>query len=167
MHPPSPSRGRINPVALLTIGLLLFAIIASVGTAVLAFSRGDPPLPDQYHWEGDNLDHDFEGSQRATALGLEARLELQPMAGVCHLSLRLKTALPFALDVNLVHGSRPELDRQMRFLRTADPSSYVAPCPAVAPGQWHIELKDPDGGWSFRQEWSGTSPVVMMAAIEH
>ncbi len=165
MHTPSQSRGRINAVAVLTIGLPLFAIVASVGTAVIAISSGDPPLPDQYHWEGDKLDHDFAGAQRAAALGLQARLELQPAAGECHLSLQLKTDLPAALDVTVVHGSRPEFDRQIRFLRAGDSSSYAAPCPTVPRGQWHVELKDPAGGWSFRQEWSGTTPTLSMSAI--
>jgi len=160
----SQSRGRVNAVALLVVGLPLFAIFASVGTAVIAVTRGDPPLPDQYHWEGDTLDHDFASSRRATELGLQARLELQPVDGVCHLSLHLKAALPTAVDVNLVHGSRAGLDRQIRFLQTASPSSYLAPCPAMPTGQWHIELKDPKGAWSFRQEWSGKTPFVTMSA---
>jgi uncharacterized protein len=159
------TRGGINAVVLLTIGLPLFAIVASVGTAVVAVTSGDPPLPDQYHWEGDKLDHDFQGSQRAAALGLQARLELQPVAGRCHLSLGLKADLPPALDVSLVHGSRPELDRQLRFLRSGNSSTYVAPCPTIPPGQWHIELQDPNGGWTFRQEWSGTTSAIAMSAI--
>src|SRR3954464_13379910 len=87
--PPSSQRGRFNAVVMLIIGLPAFAIAASVGTAIVAATRGDPPMPDEYHWEGDKLDHDFAGSRKAEELGVEASLRLEPEQGRCHAVLRM------------------------------------------------------------------------------
>src|SRR5947208_2738049 len=83
------SRAKINPTVFLAIALPLVAVAASVGTAVVAVSRGDAPLPDQYHWEGVKLDHDFAQSQRASELQFKANINLQPQKGTCYLALSL------------------------------------------------------------------------------
>src|ERR1700744_5390035 len=116
---------KINPALILTITLPLFAVVASVGTAVVAFSRGDPPLPGQYHWEGDKLDQDFTQSRRATQLHLEARVDLRPVNGVCHLTLALDGPRPSEVDLTLIHGAYPGLDRDLRFALTANKGQYV------------------------------------------
>ncbi len=144
---------NFNPALCLTIGLPLFAVVASVGTAIVAVSRGDAPLPDQYHWEGDKLDHDFAQSQRAEELHLSATIELQPtsVAGVCHMTLALDGgSLPPVIDLALIHAARATLDRSIRFSRVANTSSYSAPCTALTDGKWHVELSDAQRSWSFR-----------------
>ncbi len=153
-----------NGAVILIIALPALAILASVGTAVIAMTRGDPPLPGQYHWEGLRLDHDFAEAHRAAALGLEAALDLTPAQGSCHLSLRLDSALPAAVLLDAVHASRPELDRQMRFIRNAGTNNYTAACAALPPGAWHLELKSTAGDWSYRQDWSGTGGRVQLSS---
>src|SRR5262249_47321557 len=110
---------RFNPALYLVVGLPLFAVVASVGTAVVAVTRGDAPFPDQYHWEGDKLDHDFAQSQRAAELHLKATIELQPTGpGVCHLTLALDgNRLPPVVDLALIHAARSKLDHTIRFSR--------------------------------------------------
>jgi hypothetical protein len=151
---------KINPAAVLMLALPLFAVVASVGTAFVALSQGDPPLPGQYHWEGDKLDHDFAQSQRAAELHLNATLDLRPdRTGVCHLTLRLDgKSTPASLNLSLIHVSNPALDRSIRFVRTSDPSSYSAPCAPLAAARWHIELSNPERTWSFRSATSGQQP---------
>ena len=143
------SQTKINPAVALIIALPLFAIVASVGTAVVAFTRGDPPLPDQFHWEGDKLDHDFAQSRRAADLHINATLDLRADKGICRLTLTLDGNRPPAfLDLALIHVSNPSLDRNIRFLRTA--AGYSAPCAPLPAARWHLELSDPEGSWSFR-----------------
>ncbi len=153
-----------NGAVVLIIALPAFAILASIGTAVIAMTRGDPPLPGQYHWEGDRLDHDFADAHRAAALGLQATLDLTPTQGTCHLSMHLRTALPGAVLLDAVHASRPELDRRMRFDRAGDSDTYTAPCTALPGGNWHLELKSTAGDWSYRQDWSGNGGPVQLSA---
>jgi uncharacterized protein len=153
-----------NGAVVLIIALPAFAVLASVGTAMIAMTRGDPPLPGQYHWEGDRLDHDFAYAHRAAALGLEATLDLTPAQGTCHLSLRLRSDLPGAVLLDAVHASRPELDRQMRFTRNGLSNTYTAPCSAPPPGNWHLELRSTEGDWSYREDWSGHRGPVQLTA---
>ncbi len=155
---------RINPALLLIIALPLSAVLASVGTAVLAFSRGDPPLPDQYHWEGVKLDHDFAQSKRAAELKVNATLTLQPAQGICHLTLRLNGTPPPGVDVALIHVSKPALDRHIRFLPTAVASVYSAPCAPLPPARWHIELSDLGNSWSFRVLMAGDLKTVALSS---
>jgi hypothetical protein len=159
------STARINPTVVLTIVLPLFAVIASVGTAVVAFTRGDPPLPDQYHWEGDRLDHDFAQSRRASDLHVNASLDLQARDGVCHLTLRLDGANPpSAVDLALIHVSNPALDRNIKFVRTSDASLYSAPCTPLPPARWHIDLSDAARSWSFRTAMTGESRTIILSS---
>ncbi len=146
---------KINATVFLTIALPLFAIVASVGTAIIALSSGDPPLPGEYHWEGVRLDRDFDESRRAMQLNVNAVLNLRPVAGMCHLTLSIDGAAPAAVDVALIHVSRPSLDRHMRFMRTADDSLYSAPCAALPSTGWHVELSDLANTWRFRTDAAG------------
>jgi hypothetical protein len=155
---------RINPAVVLIIVLPLSAVAASVGTAMLAVFRGDPPLPDQYHWEGDKLDHDFAQSMRAAALNVNATVDLQPRTGVCHLTLRLDGNPPSAVDVALIHVSRPALDRHVRFLPTGVGSLYSAQCAPLPPGRWRVELRDPGNSWSFRGAMTGELKTITLSS---
>src|SRR5262245_4795748 len=117
-----------NAAVILAIALPAFAVLASVGTAWIATTSGDPPLPGQYHWEGDRLDHDFADAHRAAALGLAATLDLQPVQGTCHLTLQLASNMPTEVTLDVISVSRPGLDRQMRFVRAGRSSNYTAGC---------------------------------------
>ena len=160
-----------NPALYLIVGLPLFAVVASVGTAVVAVSRGDVPFPDQYHWEGDKLDHDFAQSQRAADLHLKATIELQPEraatgSAVCHLTLALDgNNLPPVVDLALIHAARSNLDRTIRFSRVSNTSSYVAPCAPLPDGRWHVELSDPQHTWSFRAAMAGHANTITLSSI--
>lgn len=151
---------KFNAAVALIIGLPLFAVLASVGTAVVAVTRGDPVLPDEYHWEGQTLDRDFALSERAVQLKMAALLHLQPVEGVCQVSLRLEGPLPAAIEVRLTHVSHPELDRRIRFTRSNQTSIYSAPCASLPSALWHVELSDVGRSWSFRDEAVGSLQTV-------
>jgi hypothetical protein len=146
-------RKSINPGLLVTIGLPLFAIFASVGTAVVAFTRGDPTLPDEYHWEGLSLDRDFADARRAQDLNVRAMLQVSTSTGMCRVALTLEASSPSVLTLNLVHATHPNLDRQVRLPRNGD--AYEGHCGEVPSGHWHLELSDLSGSWSVRKDVSG------------
>jgi hypothetical protein len=104
----------LNSGLLVMVGLPLFAILASVGVAVVAFTRGDPTLPDEYHWEGLSLDRDFADARRAADLNVRATVQVWPGSGICRVTIQLNAASPSGLTLNLVHATHPDLDRQIR-----------------------------------------------------
>jgi len=148
------TRKPINSGLLVTIGLPLFAIFASGSVAVVAFTRGDPTLPDEYHWEGMSLERDFADAHRAYDLNVRATLRIAQSTGTCRVALQLGGELPSVLTLNLVHATHPDLDRQMRLTRTS--SAYEGHCGDVPAGHWHLELSDVTGSWSVRKDVIGT-----------
>ena len=164
MNACKPVHRSPNVAVILIIALPAFAVLASVGTAWIAATQGDPPLPGQYHWEGDRLDHDFADARRAAALGLVASLDLQPTQGTCHVTLQLASNLPAELDLDVIHAGRAELDRQIRFTRDGDSGNYTAACTPLPPGSWHLELKSAAGEWSYRQDWAGGAGRITLAS---
>jgi len=151
-----------NSGLLVTIALPLFAIGASLSAAVVAFTRGDPTLPDEYHWEGMSLDRDFADARRAADLDVRATVRVLSSERACRVTLQLSGARPQALRLSLIHGARPDLDRQVRL----DPvgSAYEGACADIPSGQWHLELSDAAGTWSIRQDVSGALDGVSIDA---
>jgi hypothetical protein len=147
------TRKPINTGLLVTIGLPLFAICASVGVAVIAFTRGDPTLPDEYHWEGMSLDRDFADAHRASELKVHATLHMLSSTGMCQVALNMDSVPPEALTLDLVHATHPDLDRHVRLSRVN--STYEGYCGALPPGHWHLGLADTGGNWSVRGDVSG------------
>ena len=147
------SRKPINSGLIVTIGLPLFAILASVGVAVIAFTRGDPTLPDVYHWEGMSLDRDFADAQHASELHVQARLSLMSSTGMCQVALQLGAMPPAALTLNLIHATHPDLDRHVQLSHVN--SAYEGYCGTLPSGHWHLELSDTGGKWSVRRDVFG------------
>jgi hypothetical protein len=157
------ARKSINGGLLLTIGLPVCAIVFSVGATVVAFTRGDSTLPDEYHWEGMQLDRDFAQAQRATDLGVRATL--QYAGGVCRLTLQLDAPPPETLQLNLVHATRPDFDRQVRMLRVG--RLYEGQCGPAIDGHWHVELADSRREWVVREDVSGALNGMRLSAGPH
>jgi hypothetical protein len=153
---------RINGGVVLMIGLPLFAIAASVGTSVIAFTRGDSTLPDEYHWEGMQLDRDFADARHAFDLNVRATLQMLSAAGACRISLQIDGAPPQLLQLSLIHGTRPDLDRQVQLSKNA--AVYEGQCGPLPPAHWHLALSDENGTWSVRQEVSGALDGTIITA---
>ena len=147
------TRKPINSGLLVAIGLPLLAILASVGVAVIAFTRGDPTLPDEYHWEGMSLDRDFADAHRASELQVRATLRMLASTGMCQVVLDLGSVPPATLTLNLIHATHPDLDRHVRLSRVN--STYEGYCGALPPGHWHLELSNTGGSWSVRGDVAG------------
>ncbi len=162
------SSRKLNPALWVTIGLPLFAIIASVGTAVIAVTRGDAPLPGQYHWEGDKLDQDFAQSRHADELHLAASVDLRPRQGSCDLTLSLQAVnLPSLVILKLIHGADSRQDRILQFHRAGSSNSYHAECVPLPGERWYVELTDADNSWSFRGTLTGQARVLEVSSGSH
>src|SRR5262245_39251460 len=104
-----------NPVFFLAWGLPLVAVAASVFSLVLSLRSPDTQLPEQYHWEGFQLDRDFSRAARAAELKVHGRISGLGASGTCELRLYMEGAAPDVLTLMLAHGTRAELDRRLEF----------------------------------------------------
>jgi hypothetical protein len=144
------------------IALPVFAIAASLVMTVAAYLRGDPELPQEYHWEGAPLDQDFAAAHRAREIDVRASLQFLPAAGKCHVVLKLATAPPPVLTVALIHSSRPELDQHLRL--SGHDGIYEGPCRALPASGWRIDISDERASWRVRGETRGSLAQVSLSA---
>lgn len=127
-------------------------VLAGVITTWLAVASFDGLVADDYYKQGLAINQVLARKQRAQALGLAGRLELNRDTGA--LSVRLDAAdavaLPRSLTLKLAHATRPGLDQSLELLR--GPAAYSGRAAALAPGRWHAVVEDHDGQWRIRGE---------------
>lgn len=153
---------KANPVFWLMWLLPGAAVCASFATLAIAMHGADTKLPASYHWEGENLDRDFQRAQHAAELGLAGTLELDAAARECVLRLRSGEASP-TLRLLLTHSQNVDLDRMVMLKRSAT-GEFRAPCEALPEGRWRIALDDDSAGWSIRARIDGALARVDLRA---
>jgi hypothetical protein len=161
-----------NPVFVLTWGLPAIAVIASVLTLAIALRGSDGQLPEQYHWEGLQLDRDFSRAARAAELKVQASFTGLDRSGPCEMRLRLDGVAPDVLVLTLAHGTRAELDRRVTFNRVpAQPGwsdgsvLYRGVCSHVPEGHWRVELVDAVNGWAIRKSVRTSLGALTLNAV--
>jgi len=156
-----------NPALLMTCLLPLTAVIASFLTLAIALIRPEGELPEQYHWEGFQLDRDFSRAARASELAVKARLSGFDGSGSCQLELEMDGELPSALTLTMAHATRPALDQKVLLRREERPVTsrvYVGRCHGAAPGSWRLELTDESNGWALRRSVRGSLGRITLVA---
>jgi len=159
-----------NPVLLLAWGIPLTAVVASFLTLGIVLTHPDGELPEQYHWEGFQLDRDFSRGERATQMGVRANLTGFGRDGKCNLELRMSRATPETLSLSLVHATQPALDQRVTLRRVqgdgdvGTPALYSGECRAVSDGHWRLELSDAMNGWAVRESVRSAPYAVTLDA---
>jgi hypothetical protein len=160
-----------NPVLILTWGLPLLAVVASFLTLGIVLTHPDGELPEQYHWEGFQLDRDFARGKRAADLHVDARLAGLEKGGLCELALDMDGTAAATLVLRVTHGTRPALDQQLTFHRVQLESQggrtsavYASDCRAAPSGHWRLELSDAANGWALRSSVHGSLGAITLAA---
>jgi hypothetical protein len=139
-----------NPVLMLAIGLPALAVLGSFASLAVTLGNPDTELPEQYHWEGFQLDRDFSRSERATTLGVRATLNDVARTGDCSINLQIAGKPPEQLSLTLAHATVATLDRHIDFRRDPASGRYVGRCTEIAAGHWRLELTDTARSWSVR-----------------
>lgn len=152
-----------NPVLMLVIGLPAAAVIGSFASLAVTLAHQDTELPEQYHWEGFQLDRDFSRSERAASLRVQATLRNVAASGRCEIDLVLGEAPPEQLRLTLAHATRAGFDQRIDFQR-AGGQTYVGQCHAIPDGHWRIELTDGAQTWSVRDTTRAISQPVHIDA---
>lgn len=153
---------RINVALWLVVGLLVVGIVGSLFASALAFSHADPTFPEKYHWEGAALDRDFAEATRARELQIRAQLQVLADSQQCRLALATQGAQPADLTLSFVHGTRSDLDRQLRLPRHGE--VYETHCAPFPDAHWHLELTDGARTWIVRRELTGEVRQVELSA---
>lgn len=154
---------RWNPVFWLMFVLPGLAVIGGIVTVAIAFGHADRTLPAAYHWEGANLDADFERARRAAAQGLAATLQIRADESRCVIRMVDTPASPASLRLLLTHSDDAGLDRQLRLPRVR-PGEYETACRAIPDGKWRISLDDEAGTWTIRSQVDGALAHVELRA---
>jgi hypothetical protein len=154
-----------NPVLLLAIGLPALAVLGSFASLAVSLDHRDTELPEQYHWEGFQLDRDFSRSQQATSLGVRATLNGVARTGECSIDLQIAGTAPEQLSLTLAHATMASLDRRIELRREPDTDRYVGRCTALAAdGHWRLELMDAARSWSVRDSVRGLPDQLLIDA---
>jgi hypothetical protein len=161
-----------NPVLALAWGLPAVAVVASVLSLVAAIRSPESELPEQYHWEGFQLDRDFSQAARATELKVHATLSGFGAGHRCELALRTAGAAPGSLELLVAHATRPALDQRVTFTREAGAAHagdglarYAGSCEPAADSHWRLELIDKEHGWAMRQTVRGPLDGAALDAV--
>jgi hypothetical protein len=161
-----------NPVLALAWGLPAVAVVASVLSLLVAIRTPENELPEQYHWEGFQLDRDFSQAARATELKVHATLAGFGAGHRCELVLRMAGPAPGSLELFVAHSTQPHLDQRVTFAREAggtrqgDPVVLYAGLCAPAPdSHWRLELIDAKNGWAVRQTVRGPLDGAVLDAV--
>jgi hypothetical protein len=161
-----------NPVLTLAWGLPAVAVVASVMSLLVAIRTPENELPEQYHWEGFQLDRDFSQAAKATALKVHATLSGFDAGGRCELALRVDGATPDALELLVAHATQPKLDQRVTFTRLAGGARadtalerYSGACEPAPDSHWRVELVDAKNGWAVRQTVRGPLAGAALDAV--
>lgn len=161
-----------NPVLMLAWGLPAVAVVASVLSLIAALRTPESELPEQYHWEGFQLDRDFSQAARATELKVHATLTGFGACRRCELALKVAGAAPDKLELLIAHATRPALDQRVMFARNASGANpgaaverYVGACEPAPDAHWRVELVDKANGWAMRQTIHGPLDGAALDAI--
>jgi hypothetical protein len=162
-----------NPVLALAWGLPAVAVAASVLSLLMALRTPESELPEQYHWEGFQLDRDFSQAARATQLKVRASLVGFDASGRCELELSMTGSVPKSLELLVAHATQPRLAQRVKLMRVADSARgvdsssarYSGSCAAAPDSHWRLELVDARGGWAVRQALHGPLDGATLDAV--
>jgi len=160
-RPRSDRPWRANPVFWLMWLLPGSAVVAGLTTLGIALRHADPPLPADYHWEGEHLDRDFELARNAAAHGTE--VEFRIAGGECAATLHSAPNDPATLTLLFANAADAGLDRVL-LLRKVAPGEYRGACPPIPAGHWRISLEDEARQWSIRSEAKGSADHLTLRA---
>jgi uncharacterized protein len=126
------------------------AVIAGIATLLIATADPDGLVVSDYYKAGLAINRDFERQRRAEAMGLNARLELDPETGNVRLRLEGDTANGI-LDVTwvrlwLVHPTRAHRDLQAELYRDLS-GALSGPVGFPGEGYWRVVVEPEDGSW--------------------
>ena len=141
------------------------ALVGGVVTLWLAMSTNNSLVVDDYYREGRAINQQLARDDRATQLGLNARLRREPAGGiVLEMHGRLAEAgPPDTLSLRLVHATEAALDSGLRLTHEGG-GRYRGAGVLPASGQWIVHLEDPQRSWRLMGRANGFDRMLALRA---
>jgi hypothetical protein len=131
------------------IALPLASMVLSINMLRLALSSEDSLVKDDYYKQGKAINFSLEKVKKATALGLQTQLIVEPKA----VQLSFTQGAPVsgaALALNFYHVTQKHKDQLLILTRDAS-GVYRAPLEQPLIGKWQVSLQPHDGQWKILQ----------------
>ena len=146
MKEPAPRPWYREPGPWLLMAGPAVVVVASMVTLWLALRSSDGLVAEDYYRRGLAINRTLAQSERASELGLGARIGLSGE----QLSVRLQArsaafAAPARLLVQVSHPTRAGVDQ--RLLLPLQDGAYRGPLHLPAEGHWLLQLEDEEGSW--------------------
>lgn len=147
-----------EPYAWLVAILPAIAVVAGFYTLRLAIISDDGLVTDDYYKKGLEINRVLERDERASALAIDASVELDPAEHQIHVRMvAADTAqLPPALRTRLMHATRAGLDQEITIVHEGN-GHYSAPLPPLPAGHWYIQIET--GDWRVLRSFSVGQPT--------
>jgi hypothetical protein len=132
----------------LLISLPASAVVGGIITLFLAVNSPNALVVDDYYKEGLAINQQKQRQANAARIGLHGLLRHNGSL----LTLSLSSATPLTektLSLQIVHSTRPELDRQLTLQRVGE-GRYAGETAWLSPGTWYLRLEPADKAWELR-----------------
>ena len=137
-------------------------IVAGFLTLWLAVRSDDGLVADDYYKRGLAINQTLTRAERAGALALGARVELDAGSGRVGVSLTGTGVLPGELRLRLVHPTQAVAD-QLIDLQVLTPGAYTGKLAAAIAGRRVVMLEDVARTWRLAGEAAGDATVVVLS----
>lgn len=133
------------------IGLPASAVVASLFTVYIAQQGQDSLVVDEYYKAGLAINRELGRDRAAAALGVSARIMLQP-AGVRIALASESGTQPDRLRLSLVHPTLAERDREVILVPGAD-GAYYGQLDDLGADEWNVTLSPSEQEWRLQGRW--------------
>ena len=146
-----------EPMVWLVAGLPLTAVVASFATYFIAAHAPDPLVKAGYHKEGMAPGKDRTLEDRAAALGLGARLQLDASGRISLLLVAGAEAPTGNLRLSLIHPTHAEQDINVILAHT-DANTYIGTVGNMVKARHQVIIEPEDLTWRLSGYW--TDPLA-------
>lgn len=127
-------------------------VIASIITITIAVTHRDSLVVDNYYKAGLAINQTLDKQEHATALGLQAQAQFDPVSAKFALTLdNQELASVSSLKMTMVHATLAKRDRVI-YLTRQDDHTFVASMEQPDSGRWRLILEPTDQQWQLNAE---------------
>jgi hypothetical protein len=129
------------------VALLGTTVAAGIGTFVIAVRGADPLVSDDYYRDGKSINRILAADREATLREATAKVSFED--GIV-IALNIVGELPAALELDLSHVTRAQLDRSVRLERVSGSGGQYEADATLPDGRFYATLRPAGEGRTWR-----------------